>query len=212
MGLNLNRAVAGMPAGDAFEQLAHTEKIAVASLLLRRLLADLTEQRRDADEYERAMLYQAIYWLSKGLVDPTLQYAQLACADANDRDPLAMVLEGVVPPDEGEPLADLLSYAERGERFDWSYPEDECTYGVLVSADTPREALMRQATALTRLDPDRVVLISIAPHDVRDRQDWNDIRIAFDVFPRDLEVRKVLAREVDTISDAIDVLKPFSAN
>lgn len=210
MGLNLNKAVSGMPVGDAFEKLELPEKIAVVVLLYRRLLSELSVQQRDADSYERPLLYQGIFWLGTGHFSQSLQYAELACRDERDRMPVAMTMEGVIPPDEGRPLADLLSYAERGERPDWKYPEDEVTYGVLVRAATSREVLLKQATLLTRADADRIVLVSVAPHDVRERRDWSDIKMAFDVFPRDLEVRVVPEGDLEMIQDAIDVVKPTS--
>lgn len=210
MGLNLNKAVAGMPVGDAFEKLELPEKIAVVALLYRRLLSELSVQQRDADSYERPLLYRGIYWLGVGRVGEAIQYATLACRDERDRLPVPST--DIVPADEGRPLADLLSYAERGERPDWKYPKDEVTYGVLVRAVTSREVLLEQATLLTRADADRIVLISVAPHDVRERLDWSDIRMAFDSVSRELEVRVVPEGDLEMIQDTIDVLKPPALN
>ncbi len=124
MALNLNSAVAGLPTGENFERLEDSEKVAIVFVLYRRLLGQLAEQQRDADAYERPLLYQGIYWLGRDFIDYALQYAQLACTPDSDRAPVLDAPGGLVPSDDGRALANLLDGAERSNDGLKSVAED----------------------------------------------------------------------------------------
>jgi hypothetical protein len=84
------------------------------------------------------------------------------------------------------------------------YPSTQETYGIVVKAETTTAELGKQRKALEKLDGDNFVLLSVKPHDVKSRPDWEAIdeefrtlaRRSFDVEYVSESDIKVLARKI----------------
>ena len=208
MALNIHCAMAGLPVGALFEALESVERHAVAALLYARLLAQLAEAERDADPYERQLLYRGILCLRVGHFRRAMFLARLACAREGERKPLASPRSTNLPGHDARPLSELLNDAQPSQYFDWNYPAGETTYGMVVKASTAGCRIRGMAEALRNAPVDRVVLASVAPHDVRQRHDWSALRESFLGFPRAYEVRLVREAELQHVREWIVLVTP----
>jgi len=81
------------------------------------------------------------------------------------------------------------------------------TYGILIRGATTRAELEEKIDYLARCDPDRVVLLSVAPHDVMRRPDWSEIDLMFQPISSKLDVLQVKVADIEYISSTLTVLK-----
>ncbi|MCA7889050.1 hypothetical protein LGM58_38375 [Burkholderia contaminans] len=86
------------------------------------------------------------------------------------------------------------------------FPLDEIIYGIVVRASTTRAELAEKSQILTRMDPDRIVLLSVSPHDVTQRRDWQDIELLFTSVAAHLAVERVNEVDVGRIATEIAVM------
>lgn len=208
MALNIHCAMAGLPVGPLFEALESVERHAVAARLYARLLAQLAEAGRDADSYERQQLYRGILCLRVGHFRRAMLLARLACAQEAERQPIASPKNAALPGHDRRPLSELLDDAQPGCYFDWNYPAEEVTYGLVVKASTADSRIRDMATALRQTPVDRLVLASVAPHDVRQRPDWTGLRQSLLGFPCLYEVRLVREAELQHVREWIVLVTP----
>lgn len=208
MALNIHCAAAGLPLGAAFEALESVERHAVAVRLYARLLTQLADANRDADAYERQLLYQGIQCIRVGRFRRALLLARQACAPESERRAIPSPKKHVQIRHDDRPLAVLLGEVEPGRCFDWNFPADDVTYGVVVKATTPDHRIRDIGTALRNAAAHRVVLASVLPHDVRQRQDWPALWQSLQGFPRDLEVRLVREADLQHVCDWIVLVTP----
>lgn len=87
-----------------------------------------------------------------------------------------------------------------------SFPLDEIIYGIVVRASTTRTELAERSQHLTRMDPDRIVLMSVSPHDVTQRPDWAGIELLFTSIASHFAVEHVNEGDVDRIATEISVM------
>jgi len=86
------------------------------------------------------------------------------------------------------------------------FPRDESIYGIVIRAETAGAELARQSQLLTRADPDRIVLLSVSPHNVTERSDWPEVELLFTSVAAHLDVMQVNERDIDRIATEIGVL------
>lgn len=88
-------------------------------------------------------------------------------------------------------------------KFEDRFSLDEVNYGVVVRTSTTRIELAQKSDQLRRMDPDRIVLLSVSPHNVRQRIDWPEIELLFTSLTTHVVVEQV--RELDIEHIAIDI-------
>ncbi|KVD76538.1 hypothetical protein WI89_06325 [Burkholderia ubonensis] len=86
------------------------------------------------------------------------------------------------------------------------YPPDEIIYGIVVRASTTRAELAEKSQILTRMDPDRIVLLSVSPHDVTKRPDWLELELLFTSVAAHFAVERVNEGDIDRIATEIAVM------
>ncbi|HDR9131984.1 TPA: hypothetical protein QDA91_003109 [Burkholderia vietnamiensis] len=86
------------------------------------------------------------------------------------------------------------------------YPPDEIIYGIVVRASTTRAELAGKSQILTRMDPDRIILLSVSPHDVTKRPDWLELELLFTSIAAHFAVERVNEGDIDHIATEISVM------
>ncbi|WP_069357894.1 hypothetical protein [Burkholderia cenocepacia] len=86
------------------------------------------------------------------------------------------------------------------------FPQDEKIYGIVVRASTTYAELDAKSRILSRMDPDRIVLLSVSPHDVMKRPDWPDVEFLFRPLVPHFAVERLNERDIDRIATEISVM------
>ncbi|RQR09927.1 hypothetical protein DF026_36005 [Burkholderia stagnalis] len=138
---------------------------------------------------------------------------QLGVSDSAIRQVEALT---AAPAPAAEPVRSPLSTRERtGERPDLfqdapnevtRFPQDEIIYGIVVRASTTYAELAEKSRILSRMDPDRIVLLSVSPHDVMKRSDWPDVELLFRSLVAHFVVERLNERDIDRIATEISVM------
>ncbi|MDR8878076.1 MULTISPECIES: hypothetical protein [Burkholderia cepacia complex] len=125
---------------------------------------------------------------------------------APGRKPLdAMTARAIV--DDVRASARVRSASSEGARNEPKrYPPDEIIYGIVVRASTTRAELAGKSQILTRMDPDRIVLLSVAPHDITKRPDWLELELLFTSVAAHIAVERVKEDDIDHIATEISVM------
>jgi hypothetical protein len=93
----------------------------------------------------------------------------------------------------------------------FSFPATKKIYGVVITKDTKRAEILRTLDTMSKLDGDLVLFLSVLPHDVTTRVDWELITKAVRVRGfrgEDHQVRYINESDIDTVATQISVLKP----
>lgn len=86
------------------------------------------------------------------------------------------------------------------------FPLDEVIYGIAVRASTTHAELVEKSQILARMDPDRIVLLSVSPHDVTKRPDWPEVELLFRSIVAHFAVERLSEGDIDRIAIEIAVM------
>lgn len=92
----------------------------------------------------------------------------------------------------------------------FSFPTTKKIYGVVVDQNTQTATILKVLDTISKLDGDLVLFLSVLPHDVTTRPDWDLISKAVRVRGyqgKQFEVRYINQADIPAIADEISVLQ-----
>lgn len=91
----------------------------------------------------------------------------------------------------------------------FQYASSTSTWAVPVRSSTTRAHLAERSRQLIGMVPDHIVLLSVAPHDVKQRKDWDGIELLFASIAPHVSTIQVLESDIARIAQRwpdVDVL------